>query len=324
MRELVHIQGGQCGNQIGAKFWEVISDEHGVDPTGTYHGDSDLQLERINVYYNEATGGRYVPRAILMDLEPGTMDSVRAGPFGQLFRPDNFVFGQTGAGNNWAKGHYTEGAELIDSVLDVVRKESESCDCLQGFQLTHSLGGGTGAGMGTLLISKVREEYPDRIMCTFSICPSPKVSDTVVEPYNATLSVHQLVENTDETYAIDNEALYDICFRTLKLTTPTYGDLNHLVSATMSGVTCCLRFPGQLNSDLRKLAVNLIPFPRLPFHDRLACGGSACGSAAVRDRAAWRRGPRARLCPPSRCFVPFFVMLCPRARPLTPVLAQRR
>ena len=193
-----YLQAGQCGNQIGAKFWEVISDEHGVDPTGTYHGDSDLQLERINVYYNEATGGRYVPRAILMDLEPGTMDSVRAGPFGQIFRPDNFVFGQTGAGNNWAKGHYTEGAELIDSVLDVVRKEAESCDCLQGFQLTHSLGGGTGSGMGTLLISKIREEYPDRMMLTFSVVPSPKVSDTVVEPYNATLSVHQLVENADE------------------------------------------------------------------------------------------------------------------------------
>ena len=57
MREIVHIQGGQCGNQIGAKFWEVVCDEHGVDPTGTYHGDSDLQLERINVYFNEATGG---------------------------------------------------------------------------------------------------------------------------------------------------------------------------------------------------------------------------------------------------------------------------
>ncbi|CAE7239165.1 BTU1 [Symbiodinium sp. CCMP2592] len=256
---------GWCGNQIGAKFWEVIADEHGIDPTGTYHGDSDLQLERINVYFNEATGGRYVPRAILMDLEPGTMDSVRAGPFGQLFRPDNFVFGQTGAGNNWAKGHYTEGAELIDSVLDVVRKEAEGCDCLQGFQLCHSLGGGTGAGMGTLLISKVREEYPDRIMETFSVIPSPKVSDTVVEPYNAVLSFHQLVENSDESFLLDNEALYDICFRTLKLTTPTYGDLNHLVSAAMSGVTCCLRFPGQLNCDLRKIAVNLVPFPRLHF-----------------------------------------------------------
>ena len=192
------------------------------------------------------------------------MDSVRSGPYGQIFRPDNFVFGQvsffillfrlrkngrgraattlsfhsfffllplvfllslprplhsllpsfptrslststtnqmpiqTGAGNNWAKGHYTEGAELIDSVLDVVRKEAECCDCLQGFQISHSLGGGTGSGMGTLLISKIREEYPDRMMMTFSVVPSPKVSDTVVEPYNATLSVHQLVENADE------------------------------------------------------------------------------------------------------------------------------
>ena len=127
------------------------------------------------MYYNEASGGKYVPRAVLVDLEPGTMDSVRSGPYGQIFRPDNFVFGQSGAGNNWAKGHYTEGAELVDSVLDVVRKEAESCDCLQGFQLTHSLGGGTGSGMGTLLISKIREEFPDRIMNSYSVVPSPKV-----------------------------------------------------------------------------------------------------------------------------------------------------
>ena len=88
----------------------------------------------------------------------------------------------------------------------------------------------------------------------------------MVEPYNATLSVHQLVENNaDEVMCIDNEALYDICFRSLKLTAPTYGDLNYLVSTAMSGITSSLRFPGQLNSDLRKLAVNLIPFPRLHF-----------------------------------------------------------
>jgi tubulin beta len=264
MREIVHIQAGQCGNQIGTKFWEVICGEHGVNASGKYEGKSDLQLERINVYFSEAAG-RYVPRAVLMDLEPGTMDACRSSAYGKIFRPGNFVFGQSGAGNNWAKGHYTEGAELIDSVLDVVRKEAEACDCLQGFQITYSLGGGTGSGMGTLLISKIREEYPDRIMCTYSVFPSPKVSDTVVEPYNATLSVHQLVENADEVMVIDNEALYDICFRTLKLSNPSYGDLNHLVSVAMSGTTCCLRFPGQLNSDLRKLAVNLIPFPRLHF-----------------------------------------------------------
>jgi tubulin beta len=102
MREIIHVQCGNCGNQIGTKFWEVISDEHGIDPTGTYYGQSDLQLERINVYFNEFSSGRYAPRAILMDLEPGTMDFVRAGPLGRLFRPENFVFGPNcGAGNNW-------------------------------------------------------------------------------------------------------------------------------------------------------------------------------------------------------------------------------
>lgn len=232
---------------------------------GYYYGDSDLQLERINVYFNEARGGKFVPRAVLVDLEPGTMDSVRSSPFGKLFDPDNFIFGQAGAGNNWAKGHYTEGAELCDVVLDLVRREAEGCDCLQGFQLVHSLGGGTGSGMGSLLLGKIREEYPDRIISTFSIIPSPKVSDTVVEPYNATMSVHHLVENTDETYLVDNEALYDICYRTLKITGPSYSDLNHLVSAAMSGITTCIRFPGQLNSDLRKICVNMVPFPRLHF-----------------------------------------------------------
>ncbi|KAJ9065776.1 Tubulin beta chain (Beta tubulin) [Entomophthora muscae] len=265
MREIVHIQTGQCGNQIGAKFWEVISEEHGINPSGIYEGKDDQQLERINVYYNEGSDGRYVPRAVLVDLEPGTMDVIRSSSHGAMFRPDNFVYGQSGAGNNWAKGYYTEGAELVDSILEIVRKETENCDSLQGFQVAHSLGGGTGSGLGSLLISKIREEFPDRMMCTFSVVPSPKVSDTVVEPYNATLTVHHLVENADETFCIDNEALYDICFRTLKLTNPGYGDLNHLVSQVMSGVTTSLRFPGQLNADLRKLAVNLIPFPRLHF-----------------------------------------------------------
>lgn len=268
VREIVHIQTGQCGNQIGAAFWETACKEHKIGVDGSFVGESssdDVLLEKINVYYNELEGGKYVPRAILVDLEPAVLDSVQNSEYGKIFRPDNFVSGQSGAGNNWAKGHYTEGAELVDSVFDVIRKEAEGVDCLQGFQLTHSLGGGTGSGMGTLLLKRVREEYPDRIVCSFSVAPSPKVSETMVEPYNAALSFHQLVENTDECYIIDNEALYNICTSTLKLKSPSYGDLNHLVSTVMSGITTSLRFPGQLNADLRKLAVNMVPFPRLHF-----------------------------------------------------------
>merc|ERR1712150_289800 len=168
-------------------------------------------------------------------------------------------------GNNWAKGHYTEGAELVEAVLDRVRQEIEQCDSPQGFQIFHSLGGGTGSGMGTLLLLKIRDGYPDRITTTYSVFPSPKVSDTVVEPYNAVLSFHQLLENSDETFIIDNEALYNINHNILKNKQPTYSELNGLIAQACCGVTASLRFPGRLNGDLRKLGVNLVPFPRLHF-----------------------------------------------------------
>ena len=193
------------------------------------------------------------------------MDTIRSMEVGKMFKPDNFVYGANGAGNNWAKGHYTEGAELVDQAMDVLRREAESCECLQGFQMTHSLGGGTGSGMGTLLLSKIKEEFPDRMIMTYSVFPSANVSDTVTEPYNTTLSVNQLLENVDEVVVLDNEALYNICTQSLNLKTPSFSDMNELVSKAMSGITACLRYPGQLNSDLRKLAVNLIPFPRLHF-----------------------------------------------------------
>ena len=102
-------------------------------------------------------------------------------------------------------------------------------------------------------------------MNVFSVLPSPKVSDVVVEPYNTVLSINQLIENTDSVVCYDNEALYDICFRTLKINNPQFADLNHLISCGMTGISASLRFPGQLNSDMRKLAVNLVPFPRLHF-----------------------------------------------------------
>ena len=117
VREIVHLQVGQCGNQVGAKFWEVISDEHGVQPDGSFQPENEMQEERIEVYFNEAVGQSYVPRAILVDLEPGTLDSVRARPYGELFNPENFVFGQSGAGNNWCIGHYSEGTTYIISWL---------------------------------------------------------------------------------------------------------------------------------------------------------------------------------------------------------------
>jgi len=283
VREIIHIQVGQCGNQVGRAFWESVTAEHCLkndgkfdkeSPRGRSDADGDEKpdvLENIDVYFNSnqvmgpATAATYSPRAVLVDLEPGTMDVMKASPLGSTFKPDNMCNGANGAGNNWAKGHYTEGAELVEQCLDRIRIEVEQCEAPQGFQLMHSLGGGTGSGMGTLLLLKIRDAYPDRITTTYSIYPSPKVSDTVVEPYNAVLSSHQLLENSDETFVVDNEALYNIANNILKIQSPDYKVLNGLISLATCGITASLRFPGLLNGDLRKLGVNLVPFPRLHF-----------------------------------------------------------
>jgi len=227
--------------------------------------------EKIDVFFRLAKDSEswwlktYTPRCILVDLEPGTLDVIKESPLKNLFSEQNMKFGSNGAGNNWAKGHYTEGAEIVEDVIDIIRKESEKADMVQGFQLFHSLGGGTGSGMGTLLLLKIRDAYPDKITCTYSVFPSPKVSDTVVEPYNAVLSSHQLLENSDETFIVDNEALYNIMHNVLKKQSVEYKVLNKLIAKVTCGVTASIRFPGLLNGDLRKLGVNLVPFPRLHF-----------------------------------------------------------
>ncbi|KAK0470232.1 Tubulin/FtsZ, GTPase domain-containing protein, partial [Desarmillaria tabescens] len=122
--------------------------------------------------------------SIQVDLEVGVLDRVKSGKLGNLFRPDTFVSAEPGMGNNWAKGcSKFIGAELVDEILETIRRQLEACDALQGFQLIYSLGGGTGSGLGCLLLSKLREEYPDRMLATFSIMPSPKVSETVIEVF---------------------------------------------------------------------------------------------------------------------------------------------
>ena len=82
---------------------------HGIGGDGEHCGDNDAQFDRINVFYHEASGGKYVTRTVF--FEPCMIDAVRASPLGELFRPGNLVNQNAGAGNNWAKGHYIESEQ---------------------------------------------------------------------------------------------------------------------------------------------------------------------------------------------------------------------
>jgi len=271
MREVITLMAGQCGNFVGHDFWTKISQEHHLNPNGGFTGEDNVRLQRLPTFFTESSTGRFVPRAILCDLEPGSLNSIRTDKWGTLYHPEGFIFGRNGAANNWAKGYKGEGAILAEFIIDRIRKLTEICSCFSGFKFFHSMGGGTGSGLTSLLSVKLKEEFQDRITTAYSIYPSQIVSDVVVEPYNTVLTHMRLIENIDQVVCIENEALFRICHEKLLIDDPNYGDLNKLIGYLASGITSSLRFPGQLNIDLRKVAVNLIPFPRLHFY----CGSFA-------------------------------------------------
>uniref|UniRef100_A0AAQ4S3R5 Tubulin alpha chain n=2 Tax=Clupeocephala TaxID=186625 RepID=A0AAQ4S3R5_GASAC len=192
-------------------------------------------------------------------------DEVRQGTYRQLFHPEQLITGKEDAANNYARGHYTVGKEIIDLVLDRTRKLADQCTGLQGFLIFHSFGGGTGSGFTSLLMERLSVDYGKKSKLEFAVYPAPQVSTAVVEPYNSILTTHTTLEHSDCAFMVDNEAIYDICRRNLDIERPSYTNLNRLIGQIVSSITASLRFDGALNVDLTEFQTNLVPYPRIHF-----------------------------------------------------------
>merc|ERR1712037_208325 len=211
--------------------------------------------------FSETGAGKHVPRAVYVDLEPTVCDEVRTGAYRQLYHPEQIISGKEDAANNYARGHYTIGKEIVDSVLDRIRKLADNCTGLQGFLVFHATGGGTGSGLGALLLERLSVDYGRKSKLSFAVSPSPEVSTAVVEPYNHVLATHSLLEHTDVTFCLDNEAIYDVCRRCLDIERPTYTNLNRIIAQITSSLTASLRFDGALNVDITEFQTNLVLEP---------------------------------------------------------------
>jgi len=267
MREIVSIHIGQAGVQVGNSCWELYCLEHGIQPDGIMPSDktADSETDAFNTFFSETGGGKHVPRAIFFDFEPTVIDEVRTGKYKQLFHPEQLINGKEDAANNYARGHYTVGREKVELVMDRIRKLTDHCSGLQGFLIFQSVGGGTGSGFGSLLLERLSADYGKKSKLDFCVYPSPLISTAVVEPYNSVLSTHALLEHTDVAFMLDNEAIYDICKRSLDIEKPTYTHLNRLIAQVISSLTASLRFEGALNVDINEFQTNLVPYPRIHF-----------------------------------------------------------
>jgi tubulin beta len=274
--EIINIQIGKAGNAIAHEFWRDLCEEHDIhykvdDTKGQYHPQDDFP-DHLHVFFNEGSRSkegamRWVPRSILMDLNMSDLSAITQDPLGDLYRPENIIGNDEGSGNCYAKAFHTDGPELADQCLEMVRKEVERCNCLQGIQFVHSISGGTGSGLTGLVMSVLRD-YLDGdkcIMQNFSLLPSPGQSDMLVEPYNAALSLSDIIQHSDQCFVFDNAALTDICQKALRMNVPKMISLNNIIALCMSGITSGLRFTGRLNVDLRKMHVNLVPYKRMKF-----------------------------------------------------------
>ncbi|KAJ6692356.1 TUBULIN ALPHA CHAIN [Salix purpurea] len=255
MRECISIHIGQAGIQVGNACWELYCLEHGIQPDGQMPSDKTVGGgdDAFNTFFSET------------DLEPTVIDEVRTGTYRQLFHPEQLISGKEDAANNFARGHYTIGKEIVDLCLDRIRKLADNCTGLQGFLVFNAVGGGTGSGLGSLLLERLSVDYGKKSKLGFTVYPSPQVSTSVVEPYNSVLSTHSLLEHTDVAVLLDNEAIYDICKRSLDIERPTYTNLNRLISQVISSLTASLRFDGALNVDVTEFQTNLVPYPRIHF-----------------------------------------------------------
>ncbi|XP_033932581.1 tubulin epsilon chain isoform X3 [Pseudochaenichthys georgianus] len=297
MTQSVVVQVGQCGNQVGCRFWDLALREHAhVNKKGLY--DEALGSFFRNVDSSKcdgeahSVGGRIQhlkARAVLVDMEEGVVNEILQGPLREMFDSTQLLTDVSGSGNNWAVGHMTYGSAYREQIVDTLRKAAEHCDCLQCFFLIHSMGGGTGSGLGTKVLSLLEEEFPEVCRIVTSIYPSAE-DDVVTSPYNSILAMRELTEHADCVLPVENQSLVDIVKKIKHMShsgkpgtvirresaiisgqgglvgaEKPFDAMNNIVANLLLNITSSARFEGSLNMDLNEIAMNLVPFPRLHY-----------------------------------------------------------
>ncbi|XP_063299578.1 tubulin epsilon chain [Pelobates fuscus] len=296
MTQSVVVQVGQCGNQIGCRFWDLALREHAaVNKKGIYDDalcsffrNVDTRAEAGSADIQKGKICSLKARAVLIDMEEGVVNEVLQGPLRDLFDSKQLITDVSGSGNNWAVGNKLYGGQYREQIVENLRRTAEHCDCLQCFFVIHSMGGGTGSGLGTFVLNVLEEEFPEVYRFVTSVYPSAE-DDVITSPYNSVLAMRELTEHADCVLPIENQSLVDIVkkiqqmansgklgtFKQNSLVTSSKGGvnegekpfdaMNNIVANLLLNLTSSARFEGSLNMDLNEISMNLVPFPQLHY-----------------------------------------------------------
>lgn len=205
------------------------------------------------------------------------LDTIQNGPYGGIYNSENIFTSKDGggAGNVWANG-YSQGEKISEEIMDMIDREADGSDSLEGFSLLHSIAGGTGSGLGSFLLERLNDHFPKKLIQTYSVFPTNirGQSDIVLQPYNSMLALKRLTQNADSVVVLDNAALTRIASDRLNISESSQANqlgsavmaqTNQLVATVMAASTQTLRYPGYMNNDMVGMMASLIPTPRCHF-----------------------------------------------------------
>lgn len=268
---IIVVAVGQAGCQIAASFWQRAAEEHGIDPrTARLAGRrsaAEGMWEAVFRPHPADGGAGFVPRAVLVDSEPGVIHSIQQA-LPDLFYPENVLTRNEGSSGSFAWGYRTEdGRQLARQAVDRVAAEAEHCANLAGVLMIHALGGGTGSGTGAAIAEEMKARLPGVPLFSAAILPSATVSSTVTEPYNVMLALDCLRRSADACILFDNEALTQIAHTRWGVAEPAMEDFNHVIVQALLGITASMRYQGFLTveTSMRELLTNLVPLPDMHF-----------------------------------------------------------
>lgn len=185
---IITCQIGQCGNQLGEAIFNRLMGECLV-------ASPSHQMATLDTFfsYSDKAESRLIANALMIDMEPKVVDGIlaRGAQRGWEYDPKQVVVKQEGSGNNWAYGFNFHGVQTADDILGKLRKSFEKADLVDGMLILQSLAGGTGSGVGSRILTRVREEFPE--INIYSVAVLPRFSgEVILQFYNSVFSLSTL------------------------------------------------------------------------------------------------------------------------------------
>lgn len=259
-REVVTIGVGQFGVQCSQEIWRLYALEHGIALDG--RTEEDQEDFSFRTFFDENSLGQFVPRGLLLDLEPSVCEQVKNTDMKKFFDPEKIVYAAECGANVYARGRYVASKQIHPTMLTQVRKTIENCNALTFIKLLNAGGGGTGSGYTVRLSESIVDDLQFSKLMSFCLQTPDNISTSPTEYYNNLLYLAEGCVDGPIEYEVcfDNEALYRFVAPGQKC---TYWQLNQLISFTASGLTQNLRYHGELHCDIENMKTNCVPFASL-------------------------------------------------------------